>query len=169
MADITNRRRREIFSLSTSDDDISLLTINNPSWLEPRRYASRGPVRLIDGDTIRTGVWHEGEFYDHSLISALLPDDSEGDGPTMPIVLDNVELDAGALVEEDLRYATFDLVVVSKSDPDDILDVAYRHKITDADVVNEALTFNIVLDPNDATEPACPYRMVKQALPGLFL
>lgn len=169
MAEISNRMRRELYRISTSEDDITLVTISDPTWLESLRFASRALHRIIEGDTIRTGVWHEGSFYDHAILSVLLPDDEEGDGPTMPIVLDNIGLDAAALIEEDLRNATVDLVVVSKSDPDEILDVAERFKVVDGDCVNEALTLNIALDPMDSTEPACAYKMTKDALPGLFL
>lgn len=169
MAELSNRMRKELYKLSTSEDDITLITISHPDWAEPLRYASRALERIISGNTVLPIVTSNEEIYTHAVMSALLPDDEDGDGPTMPIVLDNIGFDAGALIEEDLRDATVDIVVVSKSDPDEILDAAYGFKVVDGDCVNEALTLNVALDPQDPTEPACAYRMTKDVLPGLFL
>lgn len=167
MALLPNAVRRALYAAETSEDVITLVRINHPDWAEPLRFASHGLEYDYEND--RHFTTHDGEEYEHALVSALLPDVEAGGNPSMPVVLDNVVADTAWLLDQDLHKATIDIFTVLKSDPEEIVEEAQSFEIATGEAVDERVTLEVALDADDPNDPACGVWMTKNFAPGLFL
>lgn len=159
---------KELGSLSTSEDAILLVIFYPPDDAEPLRFASQGPEIVYEDDGPRFGVTSDGEWYDHAIMQeAPLPDDRENDPGSATLLFENVERDMGALVDEEIEECSADLVVVAKSDPDQILDEVRGYAVLSAEAGDESLTLEVGFEPI-AAEPCPAWRMNKANDPGLF-
>ncbi len=153
----SERYRRALGAVSSSDVAVVLLEIDHPDMPEPARVV-RDTADLVSN----------GNLFVAAAFDFTLPDDRGSQAPRAQIVIDNVGRELMAWVEASRggRGAELRLMVVLRATPD-VLEVDYRLgleslKVDQVKVVGE-LGFGNLLDL-----PAVALRYDPATAPGLF-
>jgi len=158
--------RRNLHAPTCEEVVALLIIITHPSLAEPLRLSSDATVRLSD-DPPTYGTISNGETFIFVMMNLLIPDDSE-DGPlSAQLQLENVEADAGPLLEPILGDVQVTMQVVLASSPD-FVEIEYAGlDLTSAQGGEGAITLSAGRE-DTALFTLPGDRMTRDRFPGLF-
>jgi hypothetical protein len=150
----------------TGEVPVVLVTITHEALAEPIRLSSDPTVRL-GAEPLRYGTVHNGHEYEFVLMSAVLPDDSEGRPPSVTLVFENVVADMAAIARAVSTPATVDIVLVLASSPDAIEEAYSGLQIVRATYDDARITVEVGREL--ATRRPWPAKLMTQSrFPGLY-
>lgn len=99
--------------------EVVLLTITHPDLAAPIRLSS-DPTEKLSLDPLGYGTISGGHQYDFVLMSAVLPDDIEGNPAAASFLFENVDADMAAVLRSIGSPASINIKLVLASAPDTI-------------------------------------------------
>jgi uncharacterized protein DUF1833 len=158
---------RTAFNAERTDEvSVVLVTITHADLEEPIRLSSDPTVRLSD-DPLRYGTRHQGAEYEFVLVSAVLPDDREGQPIGVTLAFENVARDMASIARAVVTPAQADIVLVLASSPDEIEEAYTGLRAVRGTYDAARVTFEF--SRQLATKKPWPaHRMTQNRFPGLF-
>jgi hypothetical protein len=158
--------RRNLNAPTCEEVGVMLVTITHPSLPEPLRLSSDPTTRVTD-DPPTYATISNGETFTFVMMNMLIPDDKEGEPLSAQLQLENVEADAGPLLEPILGEVKVTIQVVLASSPD-FVEIEYADlDLTSAQGGEGAITLSAGREDTSLfTLPGD--RMTRDRFPGLF-
>ncbi len=158
--------RRSLHGPASEEVPVLLVTITHPSLVEPLRLSSDWTTQISD-DPPTYATISNGEAFTHVLMNMLIPDDKEGEPLSAQLQLENVEADAGPLLEPILGDVKVTMQVVLASSPD-FVEIEYADlDLTSAQGGEGAITLSAGRE-DTALFTLPGDRMTRDRFPGLF-
>lgn len=111
--------RAALASQTTDVVPVVLATITHPQLSTPVRLSS-DPTRRLSADPLQYGTLSRGEQFLFALMTAVWPDDKEGEPPGSQLIFENVASDQVALIRQMIGPASVTLEIVTAQAPDHV-------------------------------------------------
>lgn len=159
--------RAAMFSPSASDGAVAIFTLVRGISVLGRFLSFEGDI--LDYETLRSGITHDGEEYTHAVVSYGRPDDIPGRAAEISLVLENVDQDLGDIAKVSVNDLVVTLKHISIVDPETIIEEFpdFRVLSCGADVDSSTVAMQLTTDPIE-NEPANMLKFTPDQFGGLF-
>lgn len=166
MRTLSLNARRAIFSQTSGEVFVFLLTITHPLLAEARRISTDATVRLST-DPLTYGTTSRGEDYLYVGARITLPDEKDRQAPRCKLTISNLDRELIPVLRSTSTPANLKLEGVMASAPDDVETEIPAIQIVHVDGTSAELTFDLAVDAR-VTEPHPADSFDPSNAPGLF-